>query len=394
MARLPSQKQLVFPLLDAAKRCGGRITTTEAYAVVADALQVDDEGLSETVRSGNGRTTSKFHQRLRWARHRAIELGYLRPAGRGVWEVTEAAEDKYALNKSDVVYVIFETGLGEVLWGSTERAAEMIEPGSVNLLYTSPPYPLLQPKEYGNLSSKDWVKWMLDLSALWKPLLAEDGSLVLNVGTVGVKGVPFTDTYVSRFIVGMEDHTGMNLVDEHYWHSPTKLPTPVHWVAVKGMRLKNSIEKVLWFAKSPNVKASNNNVRVPQSDKTARWRKNANANDKSKAIGKRPSGNVVGKGFLRESNTAIPSVLHVEAPQGPHSAYRVACKERGIEPHPAISPQGLPELWIKLTTETGDLVFDPFAGSLTTAVAAEKLGRRWLAVEQSAYYAAGGTLRF
>jgi site-specific DNA-methyltransferase (cytosine-N4-specific) len=41
----------------------------------------------------------------------------------------------------------------------------------------------------------------------------------------------------------------------------------------------------------------------------------------------------------------------------------------------------LPTFFIKLLTKPGDLVLDPFAGTCTTAVAAEKLGRRWLATE-------------
>jgi DNA modification methylase len=38
-------------------------------------------------------------------------------------------------------------------------------------------------------------------------------------------------------------------------------------------------------------------------------------------------------------------------------------------------------------TLPGQLVFDPFAGTCTTAVAAERLGRRWLVTERDPAYA-------
>ncbi|HEY4026543.1 MAG TPA: DNA methyltransferase, partial [Candidatus Dormibacteraeota bacterium] len=55
--------------------------------------------------------------------------------------------------------------------------------------------------------------------------------------------------------------------------------------------------------------------------------------------------------------------------------------------HPARFPLGLPLFFIQLMTLPGQLVFDPFAGTCTTAVAAEQLDRRWLVTELDATYA-------
>jgi DNA modification methylase len=54
--------------------------------------------------------------------------------------------------------------------------------------------------------------------------------------------------------------------------------------------------------------------------------------------------------------------------------------------HPAVFPLGLPEFFIRLMTEEGDVLLDPFMGSGTTALVARGLGRRYVGVELSEDY--------
>jgi len=63
--------------------------------------------------------------------------------------------------------------------------------------------------------------------------------------------------------------------------------------------------------------------------------------------------------------------------------YLGACKEIGVKGHPARFPSKLPEFFVRLLTDPGDLVVDIFAE-----------GRRWLAFELNREYVASSVLRF
>ena len=58
--------------------------------------------------------------------------------------------------------------------------------------------------------------------------------------------------------------------------------------------------------------------------------------------------------------------------------------------HPTEKPVSLMQHYIENSSQEGELVLDPFAGSGSTAVAAQQSGRRWLSMEMDAgfYYAA------
>lgn len=55
--------------------------------------------------------------------------------------------------------------------------------------------------------------------------------------------------------------------------------------------------------------------------------------------------------------------------------------------HPSQKPEALIERIIRSSSALGELVVDPFLGSGTTAVVAERLGRRWIGIEKDAAYA-------
>jgi DNA modification methylase len=74
--------------------------------------------------------------------------------------------------------------------------------------------------------------------------------------------------------------------------------------------------------------------------------------------------------------------------------YTKRCKESGIKIHPARFPAALPEFFIKMLTDEGDVIVDTFAGSNTTGAVAEGLNRRWIAIESTQEYLDASKFRF
>jgi site-specific DNA-methyltransferase (adenine-specific) len=65
----------------------------------------------------------------------------------------------------------------------------------------------------------------------------------------------------------------------------------------------------------------------------------------------------------------------------------------GDTDHPAIFPLSLAADHIASWSQRGSIVLDPFAGSGTTAIAAERAGRRWICIERDEEYAAKAMAR-
>ena len=391
---LPKHSQLALPLLEALAEEGGAASPAAVYGRLSDRFSLPKDVLDLTIPAGGGSRESRFHHRVRWVRQDALRKGYLRAAKRGLWELTPLGSGKLRNVRPGLVVTVFETDAGAALWAQAEDAAAVIEPGSVDLIYTSPPYPLLKPKAYGNLDSAAWLAWMTELARLWKPLLGAGSSLVVNLGAVGERNRPTQDPYIERFTLRLIDELGFSLVDRLYMRNPQKLPTPRLWAAIRRVRLKGDVEPLLWFSPDGAPKSDNRRVLKPYADATLSNRDRARDAAWAEGSRRRTSGAVVSERIYEAGEGAIPGVVIDGAPEGPNSAWRRACRTAGLEAHPAISPRAPIETLIKLTTEPGDLVYDPFAGSLITARVAEDLDRRWLASERSLAYLEAGRLRF
>jgi hypothetical protein len=70
----------------------------------------------------------------------------------------------------------YETPSGAAYLGDSRKLMAEIPDGSVNLVFTSPPYALHFKKEYGNVSKEDYVLWFLSFAQEIHRILTDDGS--------------------------------------------------------------------------------------------------------------------------------------------------------------------------------------------------------------------------
>jgi site-specific DNA-methyltransferase (cytosine-N4-specific) len=108
----------------------------------------------------------------------------------------------------------------------------------------------------------------------------------------------------------------------------------------------------------------------------------------------RPSGHQISSKFSKRNKGSIPPNLLQIANTESNSRYLRACRQIGLKPNPARYPAGLPEFFIKMLTDEGDLVVDPFAGSNVTGEVCEHLKRHWIAVDIVEEYLEGSKFRF
>jgi len=282
----------------------------------------------------------------------------------------------------------YVTEYGAAFLGDALAYLRQMERNSVDLIVTSPPFALKRKKEYGNVEAKDYVTWFVDFAVEFKRVLKDTGSLVIDIGGTWVKGQPTRSLYHFELVIVLCKTLGFHLAQEFYWYNPSKLPSRAEWVTVRRERVKDAVDPIWWLSKTAHPKASNRHVLKPYSDSMKKLLKNGYKAQM------RPSGHDISDNFSKDNQGAIPPNLLSLANTDSNSTYLRECRQRGVKPHPARFPHGLPEFFIKFLTDPGDLVVDPFAGSNITGEVAERLQRKWFAFELVEDYLEASKFRF
>ena len=382
------QGMLQLPLLEALDEHGGRARPRDLYDALADKVGLDPTARDE-VRKYETQTTRVFDQQVRWARQTAVAQGLI--AGeRGIWELTDLGRSKLTRISRGKVVLVYSLEDGLAFLGHAEDAAGAIEPGSLSLIMTSPPYPVVR-RDYGRFGLADWLTWMSGLVGMWKDLLREDGTLAINLMDVHVPGSPMLSPYVERFTLDAIDRHGLHLAGRMPWHSPTKLAN-LEWAVKRRVALKNSVEHVILLSRSSSPSWDTRRLpSQPYADRDGARRRAGNAG----APSRRPGGyHMDDAAFAAAGDGAIPPNLLVSGGVGGGGTYARRCREAGLKLHPARFPEALPRQVILLSTEPGQTVYDPMAGSNTTGKVALDLGRRFISSDPVVDYVAGSAFRF
>ena len=304
--------------------------------------------------------------------------------------------------------LVYQTARGRMWSGHAEDVltGPLFRPwrGRVQLLFTSPPFPLNREKKYGNLMGAAFGQWLAGFARPFADCLAPDGSIVLELGNGWNPGQPTMSTTSLKALLAFQEAAGLHLCQEFICFNPARLPSPAQWVTVNRIRVKDSFTRLWWLSPTPYPKADNRRVLTEYSKSMQKLLRRGTFNP-----GKRPSQHHLSPtAFLTNHGGAIPPNVLIppgsDAPEPeavlsiPNTAsrapYRQACKAHGVAQHPAVMPEPLVEFFVQFLTEANDVVLDPFAGSNTTGAVAERLGRRWLAVEANADYAQASEVRF
>ena len=229
-----------------------------------------------------------------------------------------------------------------------------IEPGSIDLVFTSPPYADL--RDYTKISPDNYVGWFMPYAHLIYRVLRENGVFALNIRNHVVDKA--RHTYVYELVHLLHKQAGFHLIEDMIWDKVKVLPNP------KGRRPMDVYEFVFVFGKGKDVTWNVDPVRTQYSLRTEQ-RYNSDVKIRWNSI--------------REDRGNRKLELH---PLGafPKNIVRIP-SESNRTGHPAPFPVPLAEWFVKAYSNPGDVVYDPFGGGGTTALAAQKHGRKWMLTE-------------
>lgn len=254
-----------------------------------------------------------------------------------------------------------------VLGDCMEGMASLIEPESVDVIVTSPPYNI--GVSYGayddTIDRESYLQFMSSWAETARRCLSPNGSLFLNMGSKPTD--PWIPWEVAQSIRGKMQlqnviHWIKAISIDHYSiGGSTELRTGLsvgHYKPVNSDRFINDChEYVFHFTKTGKVKLDRLAIGVPYQDKSniGRWQ---SANQDLRCRG----------------NTWFV----------PYETIQNRQKER---PHPATFPVHLPEMCIKLHgLDRCRLVMDPFSGLGNTALACLNLSKEFIGFEMDRRY--------
>lgn len=284
--------------------------------------------------------------------------------------------------------LFYKTTCGQVYLGDALDLMPTLTDKSIDLIMTSPPFGLVRKKDYGNVDADKYLDWFRPFASEFRRVLKAAGSLVIDIGGAWIPGQPTRSLYHYELLIMLCREFNFHLAQEFFWWNPSKLPTPAEWVNIRRVRVKDAVNCIWWLSPSPWPRASNRRVLVPYSDSMKELLKNGY---RAKM---RPSGHDISKKFSIDNRASIPPNLIAVANTESNSAYLRHCFQNGIRPNPARYPAEIPEYFIRMLTDKGDIVLDPFAGSCVTGEVAERLRRKWICCEIIEEYLEGAVFRF
>ncbi|OGU23746.1 MAG: DNA methyltransferase [Hydrogenophilales bacterium RIFOXYD1_FULL_62_11] len=374
-----------------------QVTNDQLYRTAVAQAGVDPGHLSTRAKVGrSGEQHNLLKRKIRWYQQTARALGFIErvPGKRGVWRMTQAGRDKLTIAPPNVSLVAFSTELGVALWSTWENVFPRLEE-RIDLVLTSPPYALRAPRRYGNPTAEQYVDFICKALEPLVANLSDGGIITLNISNdIFEKGSPARSLYRERLVIALHDRLQLFKLDELVWVNTSKPPSPYQWSSRTRQQLNCGYEPVYVFTNNPAAARSDNRrVLQPHTDQHQRLidrggeAKARSSSDGAYRIKPGSYGNATAGKIPRN----VITMGHRCADQ---VKVKRAAREAGLPVHGAAMPLQLASFLVQYLSRPGDLVADPFAGTLTTAKAAEINGRRWIATDSALEYLLAGSSRF
>lgn len=229
-----------------------------------------------------------------------------------------------------------------VIWGdSIEALRKCIQDNSVDLIFVDPPYNIgksYNGKKHAWKTDMDYVKWCYEWIDLCIAKLKSNGSMYVMAAT---QNMPYIDLYIRQ---------KMTILSRIIWHYDSS--------GVQAKKFFGSLYEPILFMVNDKRNYTFNADDIMIEAKTGAKRK------------------------LIDYRKPIPAVYNsMKVPGNVWYIPRVRYRMAEYEKHPTQKPELLLERIIRASSNEGDVIFDPFAGTFTTGAVARKLGRKSIGIE-------------
>ena len=245
----------------------------------------------------------------------------------------------------------FSRGTTQIYWGDAVEILDTeIEDCSIDLVFADPPYNI--GKNFSGFpdkwqSEEAYAEWCYVWLALCIRKLKPTGTLFVMCST---QGMPYLDSFL---------RSRLHILSRIVWHYDSS--------GVQAKKYFGSLYEPILHCVKDRTHYTFNSDDILVEAKTGAKRK------------------------LIDHRKPIPQPYNTQKVPGnvwyfPRVRYRMA----EYENHPSQKPERLMERIIKASSNPGDIVMDPFAGTFTTCAVAQRLGRNTIGIElQESYIKVG-----
>jgi DNA modification methylase len=261
----------------------------------------------------------------------------------------------------------------QLLNGDCIEVMKSFPENKIDLAFTSPPYEDLRKYHKSkNLIDADYVEFITNVSYEVYRVLRNGGSFILNIQSGINQKTKQRSLSVHKIIINLVEKIGFAYIEPYIWVKTSSIPYN------SKLRCYNAFEYCLWFSKGvDNVTFNTDNIRRPYTEATI------------KRLKYKCDSNF---GNVNQDGTRVygeeKKIFHKINPKGAlHSNVLHLSPCTGLNKnHPAQMQPKLAEFFVKVGSNPGDIILDPFVGSGTTMIEALKHGCNSIGIELSDQY--------